>query len=335
MKTLRRALALAALAALTACGGSGGTTTPIGMTPGTTLPAARTPDARGTLTLRFPAHIAKAQAAAQTARNGRAPAYINPTAADTLVIKALGTAIVDPSNPGNSYFSLSEGTAHADGSRTLTVPLVSGNYNPGDLTVTEYDGLGSGNALAYGYNSQYTDVNGAVQNGAFTLTAGGIATPVITMAMNVGWIVVTTDPVAGSDATLLSQSSGSPSPFGPACFGSTTNLYVFAADLSSAFVLPGITSGYTGGDGANAFPGVPNVSLQSQFTNPTGGEQIQLRPTIIGGNVYRVYNPTGFLGTQEVTFQVNNPLGNVGYPYPPFGYTYSINGYVTISEAGC
>jgi hypothetical protein len=317
MKNLRRVLALAALAAVTACGGGG---TNSAVTPTTTKAAARTPDAKGTVTLIFPAHVAKATSGAHLANAKRSPAYINPSGG-SLVITAFSNTLFDPANPGNGYFSL--GAPNPDGSSTITVPLLSGTYQPGDLTVTEYDGLGGGNELAQGYNAQYTDTNGIVQSGQFTLLPGGTAAPVLTMRMNVGQIVVTTDPVSGSDAQPLSQNFAAPTPFGGTCFSTNTNLYAFAADPSATYVLPGTLSGYTGGDASNQFPGIPTVSLTGEVTNPGGGQQMQLRATALGGNVNQLYDPTFFTGTVEATLQVSNPLGG------------SVNGYVSISTVGC
>jgi hypothetical protein len=331
MKNMRRALALTALASMTACGGGSGTQAPL---PGATASApARTPDAKGTVTLRFPAHVAKAKLGSQTASTkSRNPAYINPTGTNTLVVTEFNNTITDPST-GNSYFALSEGVTNADGSTSLTIPLLSGTYNQGQIAISEYDG--GGNPLAYGYNAQYTDINGNVQSGAFTLSPGGTAAPVITLVMNAEQIAFTTDPVSGSDAVILSQNSGAPTHFGGAghCWSAGANtFYVFPADLSATFVLPGTASGFTGGDQSSSFPGVPSVSLTSQFTDNGGGRQVLLVPTIPGGNSYQVSDPSNFFSNLEATFLVQNPLVQIG---APFGYNSSVSGYVDLGDASC
>jgi hypothetical protein len=312
MNTLKRALALAALASITACGGSGAKSqSPL---PGASAAAiAHNPDASGTLTLKFPAHVATAQRTVSAGK--RAPAYINPFGG-SLVITALNQTLADPAN-GNLYFGL--GTQNpGTGTSTLTIPLLSGTYNPGDLSVREFDGAtGNGNLLASGSNQQYTDASGIVQSGGFVLGPGGTAAPVITMVMNVAGIALTGDPVAGNNSVVLSPDSINPTPVG--CFPQGP-YYVFPVDGAGTFVLPGQPSGFTGGDTNNLSPGVPTVQLIGSTS--LGGPGSTLVPTILGGSY--MINGTGTQSV-EAHFQVSNPINGA-----------LVDGYVDLTPtSGC
>jgi hypothetical protein len=328
MITLRRCAALVALTGLAACGGGGGGSSTTHALPAALVTAApsRTADAGATLTLRFPAKVAKAKFASTTAATAkRGPQYINPNGG-SLVITVLGQTMYDPANPGKAYFSL--GTANPDGSSILTISLLSGNYNPGDLTVTEYDGSnGTGNVLAYGYNGPYTDGYGNAQSGAFSLAVAGSAAPVVTMVMNATNIALTTDPVNGSDGVVLNTSSSSPTNFG-SCVSTPTTVYAFAADPSGTFVLE---AGYTGGDPnrGQLFPGVPSVTRVSESTSPSGGG-LTLQPTAFGGVFNFLLAQPGYYGVLSTTFYVLNPLWNLNN-----SYSNSTTAYATLGNNGC
>jgi hypothetical protein len=327
MSTLQRTLALIAVATITGCGGGSGSQTPV--TPvvkATSAAVTRTPDAKATITLKFPAHVAKARPAATKAGAARKPAYINPNGA-SLVITYQGTPIDDPAT-GYAYFSL--GTQDlTTGTSTVTVPLASGYYAPGDLAISEYDGAGTGNALAYGYNASYSDANGNYHDGSFTLDVGGTISPVITLAMNVAAIAITTDPVSGSDAQLVSIDYTNPT---QKCGHTGDVFYFFPADLSSTIVLPGAPtgSGYNGGDTSNAIPGVPLVSLASQysFQSPI----TSLNQSILG--VGYVLNAPNVYGIDQVVLTVNNAIHN-SYPYPPFTYSSQNSAYFNVGQDYC
>jgi hypothetical protein len=323
MSTLRNALAIITLAGLAACG-SGGSKSPLP----TTAPAAitRVPDAHGTVTLKFPAHVAKASVAAKGKL--RAPAYINPGGV-SLVVTAFGQTLHDPEHPANAYFSL--GTQDlTTGTSTITVPLLSGEYDDGDLTVTEYDGLGTGNILAYGFNASYTDANGNAQDGVFFLAAGANAAPVLTMNMNATRIAITTDPVAGSNAELISTNTGSPTTIG-FCLEPGTPVFAFAADPSATFVLPGQStgSGFTGADPNNSFPGIAVPFLAAQSSD--GTPLTIMSPTLTGG--YSMSSPLGnSFNDLTVTFQVNNPAGQFNNP---FNFLSTVTGTVNFNNGNC
>lgn len=331
MRNLRRFLALAMLAALPACGGGGGSSAGSALAPA--APSApkvptRVADAKGTITLRFPAHVAVATSAKSASSKKRSPAYINPTNTNLLFFTAFGSPIYDPANPANDFFTLSEGTANPDGSITLNVPLFSGTYNQNNLQVTEEDA--GGDDLSYGFNSSYTDANNNYQSGVFTLAPGGTAAPVLTMTMNATGIAITEDPVAGTGSQMLSQNSGSPT-----CYDANPGqtVYFYGTDPTNTFVVTG-TSGYTGGDQNNNSPGLPTVTLSSfsSIGGPPNSRLIQSNGLLNG---YLFSSPGGF--DVLATVYLYNPVGQSGFPgppYVPFGYPYQVNGYVEIGP-GC
>jgi hypothetical protein len=300
MSTLRRALALAALAAMTACGG-GGSGSQSAIVPSTSKPASVS-NATATLTLKFPAHVAKAKAAA----TARKPAYINP-GGGSLVITALGTTLMDPANPANGFFSL--GTQNlTTGVSVLTIPLVASGYSPGDLTITEYDGQGTGNALAYGQNQNF-----------FNVTAGSVATPSISMSMVIAGIALTTDPINGSDAFVLNTGS----PGNIQCTSSGGTYWAFPVDATNTFELPG--SPTAPGDTS----GIPNPTLASQ--TPIGGPAQWLGSTL-GSNVFTLSDPGGSQSI-ESDFSVTNPVDQ--FKSTPFGFTDPVQGWVQIGPGTC
>jgi predicted small lipoprotein YifL len=274
---LRKTLALAVLTALSACGGGGSTS--VAPTTNAAQPAGGS-NATASVTLKFPAHFAHAKAGKTTsATKRRAPAYINPTSTYSLVVKLQNIAVQDPST-GHPYFSV--GAANPDGSSNITVPISSGSYNDGALIIQEYDdSTGStGDLLAQGSNQPYSDPNnGNNIDGGFTVAPGGTLSIPVTMNMNNQYIILTTDPIAGSDAIAITSNYQ--------CFPVTpgTPVYAFSGDSQYGFVLPGTPSGYSGGDGNNsAYPGIPPVSLQSQSTANTGGTTSKLAALPFGWN---------------------------------------------------
>lgn len=276
MPTLHRALVLAMVSALTACGGGSGSTG--SLTPSATT-SSTTPDASATLTLVFPTNVAHAAPAGTTSSAAlRKPAYIDPGTFSLVINIPGGITLHDPNNPANAYFGM--GTQNlSTGTSTLTVPLPSNTYNPGDISVTEYNSTtGTGTVLAGGNNTN-----------TFTLSAGGTATPTITMVMNVAGIVLTTNPNTGTpNSGLLNQYS----PMNYCGITSGTTVYAFPADASGTFVLPnqGTPPGYTGGNPANPIPGIPTVSLYSETaigTPPT------FSPSILGSNIETLVAPGG------------------------------------------
>jgi hypothetical protein len=324
-------LATAAALSLTlaACGGGGGASSssksvlPVA----TSTAPARTPDAKATLTLKFPAHTARVRVAGATAAMKRSPAYINPNGA-SLVVTAFGQTLLDSTNGNAIYFSL--GTQDpTTGISTVNIPLLSGNYNTGDLTITEYDGNGGGDVLAYGYNASYTDGNGNFNNGTFTLAPGGSASPVLTMVMNAAGIALTSDPVAGSDAIALAANAPGANTCG-SNFHNGVTLYAFAIDASGTMVLPGQTpgAGLTGQDPNSSFPGVNAATLSNQF--PDSGNT-HLTSTIFGPGVLQLNDPTGN-GQMQATFNTQNPLSQISNPFFPPS---NITGWVELGGGWC
>lgn len=319
MNTAGRALGIVvATALLAACGGGGGSTTPVPNPAPSALSVAKKADAKGTITFRYPAHVghAKPGHAKGAAASSRAPQYINPNTGYVFVFSYYGTPITDPST-GYGYFTT--GAFNADGSATVTVPLWSGYYSPDSLSVAEYTDSSLGTLVAYGQNESYTDpTTGAYADGSLNVSAGGVANLQITMAMNVGSIVITSDPVNAIDATILSPSSYT-------CFlaSNNSNVYLFAADASGTFVIG--TSGYGGGDVNNPYPGVPLVSLPSQFPLNVGSGS-KLTATAPAG--YRVIINGDDV---EAAFSVTNPLALVS---SPFGVPNQVLGYADIGCGG-
>jgi hypothetical protein len=268
MSTLRRAAALLAISGLAACGGGGSSTTsPI-------VKASQAPlalNAKANITLKLPTHFAIAKNAKKPASVRRGPAYINPSGSQFVV--SLDNQIISDPSTGFAYFSL--GSAGPDGSSTLTVPITSGFHGNGDLVITEYDS--NSDELASGSNQSYTDSNGNFQDGTFNVSPGGGINLVLTMNMNNQYVVLTTDPVSGSDATAITNFNQ--------CFGVNpgSTVYAFSADQSSGYVLPGSPAGYGGGDLNNgAYPGIPPVSIQQQFTENTFGSTSKLTAAPFG-----------------------------------------------------
>jgi hypothetical protein len=259
------------------------------------------------VTLRFPANFAIAKSAKSTQSKSaltsrRGPAYINPSIGYTLTVRINGQLIFDPANPTNAFFTIN--ATNPDGSTNVTVPITSNGgatYQDGTLCFSEWTGpSGNGNLVAYGCNEPYTDSNGNYQDGTFTISAGGTTAIVLTMEMNATQIAITTDPIAGSDATTNTA--------GVFCTNPGTTVYAFAADSAAGYVLPGTAAGFGGGDTANYYPGIPTVSLYSQQTDilvsspPNTGK---LSATGLGW----IFESDGNNGVYA-TFSVVNPDGN-------------------------
>ena len=329
MKHACRALALAAIILVSACGGGGSGAPATSLTPAVhATPSPGAANATATITLKFPAHVKKATAAKTSSATNRKPAYINPNGG-SLVVSVNGTALYDPNNLTNAYFSL--GTQDlTTGTSTIEVSIASGTYQTGSIAITEYDqNNGTGNVLAYGFNNSYTDSNGNYQSGILTIVPGGTISPVITMAMNVGGIAITTDPVNGSDAQILSSSGQT-----NLCASAGQVYYFFPADLSNTIVLPGQSpaGGYTGGDDSNGLPGVPTVTLSYQYSN-NGPPQASLAQSILGGGVY-VLNAASGSETAYASFQVQNPMNGLS-PAPPFSYNAYPVGNLDVGPGNC
>ena len=309
---VRAGLATVVIATMAACGGG---STPSG--PSTQQVVAPAANARATLTLKFPPHFAHASRGStssdRSAAGSRRPSYINPTVGYTLVIQNSGTAIMDPANPTNAYFTL--GTPNADGTSTLTVPFSSGTYAAGTIQITEYDGLGTGNVLAFGSNQPYTNPDNSYNNGSLTVAPGGSAQLTVTMVMNATQVAITADPTTGTNSFALSGSSYTNY---CALYGST--IFAFAADPSSGFVIPGTASGYAGGDGYNPYPGVPAVTLSQQSSSGNGTSRLVSTPPLGYSMQFDANNDP-----ISATFFLVNPLAQIGNPYnpPPYIYGYA------------
>lgn len=262
MITVRHILALTALAALAACGGGSSPTTPAASTVPQTAAKA---NASLQVTLTLPAHYAVAKNASSVAKRAgaaaqRSPSYINPTEGDYLTVNVGGTPVLNPAT-GTTNFGL--GTTNSDGSSTITVPISSGTYGYDTIVISEYNSWSD--LIAQGYNEQYQNPDGSYNSGTLTVTPGSSNTLELIMNMNAQYIVLTTDPVAGDDATVITSFEQ--------CFAVAAgqNVYAFAADDQSGYVLPGSVSGYGGGDPFTyAYPGVPPVTLQEQSPTNVG-----------------------------------------------------------------
>jgi hypothetical protein len=323
MNTATRALGIiVASSLLAACGGGGSGTTPSPKPAPSSQSVANKANASASITIKFPAHVGHAVPGqvkgASAAR--RAPKYVNPNPAFVFVFYLNGNAIT---NPATGTPNFSTGAFAPDGSATITVPLASGVYTPDSLGVAEMtsDEL---TLISYGQNESYTDSTGSFQDGSFALASGGTASVQMTTAMNVGGVVMTTDPVSGSDAVVLSQNSGSPTCFNPP---NGSRVYLFAADATGTFVLG--AAGYGGGDGNNPYPGVPLATLLTQSTVAFPSTS-KLAATAAPESYVVVYD--GGLTDILARFVITNPQSNVNGN--AFGVPSQIFGYVEIGS-GC
>lgn len=295
---MHRALALAAsLAVLAGCGGGGSKPAP--------LPAMSSPSpsagALGTakLTLHMPANFHHAAFPVTTkkitykgktryvtvASTRRSPKYINPGTGN--LIHVYGTPSGQDSTieytPGSGIALPSN--ASADGSQTISVGLPAQQYNY--IEIQEKDPTNS-NELAAGY------VYGTV------IAAGQPTSLQITMDMNAQYIALTTDPVNGADASVLSNSNF-------CVYTNQTKFYAFAADSTGGFVLPGSPAGGAFDDN-NQGPAIPTPTLDGQYA-------------------FLVSTPLGMLTTfpgsgssVNATFTETNPdLGGTTYAYTTIG----------------
>lgn len=278
-----RAAGLCGVAALFAgCGGSSA-----GVPHAATAAVAGPSNATGTLTIKYPAGFHTAHTSLSSARK---PAYVNPTNGDYIHI------FVDNNEIGGSPFAVA---ATPDGTQTITVPFYSANANA--LSVTENDAPSGGNVLATGSTSNNP------------IAPGGTAAVTLTLNMNTTRIVMTSDPVAGSDALVLSQ-TGEPAPF---CIPSTpTSLYTFGADPSLGYVLPGTPAGFGG------IP-IPNLANQSSAgTSRILPQQLSLlaeldgsmNPIFANFNVTSPATSTSSSGQAIVYIPAGNPIPNCANP---------------------
>lgn len=311
MSTLRRALALIALAGLSACGGggSGPATPPVA---GGTKAAGQVADATAQITFKFPTTFAIAKrrgaASSRTASTRRSPSYINPTGGDNIQVLINGTLVINPATSNNNF---GLGTQNPDGSSTISVPISSGTYGAGSIQIDEYDGQGT--LVAQGSNGPYQNQNGTENNGVLTVTPGSLNGLVVIMNMNAQYIILTTDPISGSDATAITSFEQ--------CFAATPSapIYAFAGDDDLGYVLPGTTSGYGGGDPfTSAYPGIPPVTLEEQSVTTIGGTS-ELAALAFGWKF--LYDGTYGINAQ---FTFTNPL---------FGN--SVSQIAQISGSGC
>lgn len=296
MVSVRHILAMIALAGLAACGGG---STPA-VTTGSVQPSTSGGVANATaqITFKFPTTFSVAKRAgasvarASIAASRRSPSYINPTSGDYLNVQVNGTLVNNPAT-GTPSFGL--GTQNADGSSTITVPITSGSYFDGEIVISEYDALS--NLIAQGSNQPYEDAFGNDNSGTLTVTPGSSAALQIIMNMNAQYVVLTTDPVSGSDAIAITSWEQ--------CFPVTPGhvVYAFAGDDSLGFVLPGTASGFGGGyQEGTVYPGIPPVTIFQQTS------------TSIGGTSELSSSPPGWIfvydGTYgvNVDFQFTNPL---------------------------
>jgi hypothetical protein len=238
---------------LAGCGGGGGASPGIPHLPGSATQAKT--DATGTLTVKYPAGFYVVRGSSKS----RNPAYVNPTVGDYLHV------FVDNNEIGTSPIAVNP---TPDGTQVLTVPFFSANSNV--VFVTENDAPSGGNVLAQG------------TSGSNSVTVGGTPAVTLTLNMNATRVGLTTDPVAGSDAIVLSQ-SGNPSPlclpdpnigFPFAPF--TANVFPFGADPSLGFVIPGTASGFGG-------IAIPTLTFQSSAgTSKITQQQLSLVAVVDG-----------------------------------------------------
>ena len=325
MHSLTRLVTLVTVGALAACGGGSGSTPSVTPVVKATAAAQAGATATAKVTIKFPK---TAQAHKKGAAIARKPTYVNPNG-QSIVVSVNGQAVGDPSNNNKLYFSLSN--TNTDGSVNISVPIVPGNYPDGSVVFTEYANAdGTGAVLAFGYNAPYQDTTtGSSLDGAANISAGATASLLVTMAMNVANLAITSDPTGASGATLLDPSDPTASSY---CTSSGNLLYIVPTDALGTYVVPG-QSGYLGADSSNGVPGLTQITLTN--LDPQGGTLVS---AFSGGSAYVFGSRSS--GYVNAYFSATNPLANIPYYYPSptaFGvqpYSSTITGASAIGN-GC
>jgi hypothetical protein len=265
----KKLLALACVTALAGCGGGGAAPAPHANVTSST-PAAATPVATGTLTIKFPAgfHIAKHPAGAKT---GRQPAYVNSNSYYLDVWVFGGSS---PQHVVDTTSSAANVVASADGTQTLSIPLFS-TANSQIVAYEQSNRFGKGgNLLAIGE----ADIG--------AIAAGSSPAINLTMLMNAQYIGVMNNPDdANGDATSGKLYSNQSSMCGVG-YG-TGSLYFFTADATGGFVdvagvggttLPTLTSAKSDVAG-NTYTVAPGVggAFSATFNNLSGGVTVGLQ----------------------------------------------------------
>jgi len=247
---VRRGCALLGAAGIvSACGG--GSTAPHLSSSASSQSVAK---GTATLTIQFPANYHHAMTHARVGEalpagakrvstsSKRTPKFIDPTAGDVLNIT------VSPTSGGSYTVTPSGGVAvvpnGSDNSQVFSVTIPAGSYY--SATATETDS--NGTTIATGTN-----------NSTFTIGAGSSGnTLAVTMDMIPAGIVLTTDIVAGGDATLLTSDGSTAF----CAFGTPhQTIYAFTADDQAGYVLPGTAAG--GIVDNNGYSTVPVPQLNS------------------------------------------------------------------------
>jgi hypothetical protein len=270
------ALALALACGLSACSSGGGaapaapraTTAPLG-------------HATGTLTIRY-AKVQKLKASG----SARSPRFVDPSGSNLTFDDA---AAAGSGSTADALTTIPV-VPGPDGTQTASVPLIAGDSV---LTVHEVDGLG--NTLASGV---------AVLSGT---PAGSTQTLTVTLTMVVVGIAATTDPLAGSDVTALSQDSSNPTLW-IGCNALNGPSYLIPYDAAYSYLLTFDTGVGLGG--------IPQAQITSQVADNNGTTRLFTDPS----GALRVAFDAQQNGVTAVVqvFDVSNNLETTAY----IRYTY-------------
>jgi hypothetical protein len=279
---------------LAGCGQGSGTVAPLS---GSGSSSSAT--ANATLTIVFPTNF-RHLGAPGTASAHRTPAYVNPSSGNTISVYGVPTT--------GSIFTLTNtvavNAAAGATSQTIAIQLPAISY----IEVVVQEKNATGTVLAQGSTPSPN------------IMAGGTIALSVTMDMVAAGIAMTTDPVNGADAVLLSNSSGSPTPI---CAKNAGQVYTYPVDASQGYLISTTSSGGTVDQGGH--PAVPVPTLVSQ----TASDSSVLSASSFGYKATYA-QPTS---TIAATFSVSNanvPTTNV----TASGLVPTVNAYASIDNVG-
>jgi hypothetical protein len=298
---------------LAACGGGASSTAPH---MSQTINSSTGPKGSVTLSVAFPANFHHAMTHAHTiatpaslvkkltpaSSSRRQPQYINPTSGNVLHVytqASFNSGLVEVT-PSGGEAVLSGQTL--DNSQSFTIAVPAGTYY--GVTVEENDS--NGNLLAEGVNDNDPALSIAPGSSGNTLS--------IALFMNPAYIVATTDPVNGGDATVLTTDGSTEF----CAFHKPQTVFLLPADSNAGYVTPGTPAGAQSDQYGT--PTIPTVGLYSWSASPSDGS------AIAGGSL-----PSSVLTTFETNptsttlyasfsaYQSNQQPYSTAYGYAAFG----------------
>ena len=286
-----RSITLAAAALVLAACQGGGATAPSFST-GTPAPGAPASNnrAQASITIHYAQNLHKLAAHA----GRRSPRFVDPNGN---VLQISSTTSVS----GNSSFLTVSVNPGADGSQTVNFPIVAspgaGNTTP--INVIETGGEG-GSTLATGQASLTNVMPGSL-----------VQPPAITLYMNTAGIAITTDLLGASDATALSTTPTSPTPWSPCSLITSGPSYLYPFDPLLDLVLAQQNVGTAG---------IPTPQLVSQ-TSDNGGTSRIASDTFNGIHMIFDANNDGVVAhfsTYDINPFDNNPTAVTADGYVHF-----------------